>query len=103
MLGCLLLICCSDDAESLRDSGAGPDVVTEVDVGPLCGGEPQPTCPTVWCCTQVNACGVCSGDTLNPTTCVDGAWSCGAGRRLIAECKAFLGGDSGPDLCDAGR
>ena len=86
--------------------GGGADAVSAC-------GLPQPTCTSpltdeldVTCCTQSTACGVCYGDAITPTQCVEGQWQCLPGWSLFSACRSTWSPlqDAGASLpvCDGG-
>ncbi len=90
--------------------GSGQDGGADADAA--CG-LPQPTCTSpltheqdVTCCTQATVCGVCYGDAISPTQCVEGEWRCGPGWSLFSACRSTWSPlqDAGASLpiCDGG-
>lgn len=97
-VGLLLGPACEDETDTL-------------DAGLSGCSEPQPTCrrggdpSSIYCCVQTDPCGVCFGDGVTASACVQGAWTCGPQLRLESQCRGFAwqGDASGaPPPCDAG-
>lgn len=98
--------CSSTVTQDLADAGGAV-----ADVGAIACSAAQPRCRIVgtsediFCCTQATACGVCFGDGITGSQCVDGEWVCDEGRIFFSQCTATWTpyGDAGPlPECDAG-